>query len=126
MSEIELHRKLLGDHARNIAFERALQCSIVAGKSQVLDIGAGTGFLSFLARRLGAAHSTLIEYSEALELAQELARRKRIDGLTFITGHSLDYKRKLRSEERRVGKECVSTGRSRWWTYTKKKKKKKE
>src|SRR3546814_16603708 len=24
----------------------------------------------------------------------------------------------LRSEERRVGKECVSTCRSRWWTYT--------
>src|SRR3546814_11214183 len=23
----------------------------------------------------------------------------------------------IRSEERRVGKECVSTCRSRWWTY---------
>lgn len=95
MSEIELHRKLLGDHARNVAFERALQRSIVPGKSQVLDIGAGTGFLSFLARRLGAAHSTLIEYSEALELAQELARRNRIDGLSFVKGHSIEYKRKL-------------------------------
>src|SRR3546814_5821948 len=38
---------------------------------------------------------SLIEYSEALELAQELARRNRIDGLTFIKGHSLGYKRKL-------------------------------
>src|SRR3546814_12255415 len=28
-----------------------------------------------------------------------------------------------RSEERRVGKECVSTGRSRWSPYNKKKKK---
>src|SRR3546814_14351342 len=28
----------------------------------------------------------------------------------------------FRSEERRVGKECVSTCRSRWSTYTKKKK----
>src|SRR3546814_13452656 len=28
----------------------------------------------------------------------------------------------FRSEERRVGKECVSTGRSRWWQYHKKKK----
>src|SRR3546814_9098984 len=27
-----------------------------------------------------------------------------------------------RSEERRVGKECVSTCRSRWWTYPYKKK----
>src|SRR3546814_16127212 len=29
----------------------------------------------------------------------------------------------LRSEERRVGKECVSTVRSRWWPYTEKKQK---
>src|SRR3546814_20208507 len=29
-----------------------------------------------------------------------------------------------RSEERRVGKECVSPGKSRWWPYHKKKKKK--
>src|SRR3546814_14239467 len=27
----------------------------------------------------------------------------------------------VRSEERRVGKECVSTCRSRWWPYIKKK-----
>src|SRR3546814_13062800 len=32
---------------------------------------------------------------------------------------------KIRSEERRVGKECVSTGRSRWSPYHSKKKKKK-
>src|SRR3546814_20225598 len=31
-----------------------------------------------------------------------------------------------RSEERRVGKGCVSTCRSRWWPYTLKKKKKKK
>src|SRR3546814_18352102 len=93
MSEIELHRKLLGDHARNIAFERALQCSIVAGKSQVLDLGPGTGFQSFLARRLGAAHRPLIESSDALKLAQELERRNRSDGLPFIKRPSLTYKR---------------------------------
>src|SRR3546814_18612568 len=32
----------------------------------------------------------------------------------------------MRSEERRVGKECVSTCRSRWWTYHYKKNKKRE
>src|SRR3546814_16871384 len=31
-----------------------------------------------------------------------------------------------RSEERRVGNECVSTCRSRWWAYHKKKKKKRK
>ena len=47
--------------------------SIKPGRSSILDIGAGTGFLSFLAMRLGAREATLIEYSDALDLAEELA-----------------------------------------------------
>ncbi|TAM24655.1 MAG: ribonucleotide-diphosphate reductase subunit beta, partial [Nevskiaceae bacterium] len=35
MSEIELHRKLLGDEARNAAFHAALKSVIVPGKSTV-------------------------------------------------------------------------------------------
>src|SRR3546814_18058367 len=38
----------------------------------------------------------------------------------------LDARRARRSEERRVGKECVSTGRSRWSPYHYKTKKKKK
>ncbi len=96
MSEIELHRKLLGDHDRNAAFHRALQLSIRPGETTVLDIGAGTGFLSFLARRLGAKQCTLIEYTDALDLAESLARTNRIDGLSFIRGHSSEIKRALK------------------------------
>ena len=96
MSEIELHRKLLGDHPRNAAFRTALQRAIVPGRSSVLDIGAGTGFLSFLARQLGAAHCTLIEYSDALDLAEQLARRNRIDGLSFVRAHSSEFRRALK------------------------------
>jgi hypothetical protein len=95
MSEIELHRKLLGDTARNQAFHDALQRVIKPGHSTVLDIGAGTGFLSFLARRLGAREATLVEYSDALELAEELARRNRIDHLSFIKAHSSGIRKKL-------------------------------
>src|SRR3546814_11448842 len=36
--------------------------------------------------------------------------------------HRSDARLVQRSEERRVGKECVSTCRSRWWTYVSKKK----
>ncbi|SEQ02865.1 protein arginine N-methyltransferase 1 [Solimonas aquatica] len=95
MSEIELHRKLLGDSGRNQAFAEALKRVIKPGQTQLLDIGAGTGFLSFLARRLGAAHATLIEYSDALELAEALARRNRIEQLSFIKTHSSELRRKL-------------------------------
>lgn len=93
MSEIELHRKLLGDRVRNEAFHAALKSVIVPGKTTVADLGAGTGFLSFLARQLGASHSTLIEYTDTLDLAQELARQNRIDGLAFIKAHSGELKR---------------------------------
>ncbi|HEY1181149.1 MAG TPA: methyltransferase domain-containing protein, partial [Rhodocyclaceae bacterium] len=95
MSEIELHRKLLGDAPRNAAFHQALERLIVPGESSVLDIGAGTGFLSFLARRLGARQCTLMEYTDTLDLAEDLARRNGIDGLRFIKAHSGEYTRKL-------------------------------
>ena len=88
MSEIELHRKLLGDAGRNQAFHAALKQVITPGVTTVADLGAGTGFLSFLARRLGAKHCHLVEYSEALALAQTLARANGITGLQFTHAHS--------------------------------------
>ena len=93
MSEIELHRKLLGDEVRNIAFQQALKQVIKPGLTTIADLGAGTGFLSFLARQLGAAHCTLVEYTDTLGLAQELARSNRIDQLSFIRGHSGELKK---------------------------------
>src|SRR5690349_10531844 len=98
MSEIELHRKLLGDAARNDAFFAALKSVIEPGTTRVVDIGAGTGFLSFLARRLGARHCTLIEYADTLELAKDLARANRIEDLTFIQGHSAEVKKPVKAE----------------------------
>lgn len=93
MSEIELHRKLLGDAPRNAAFHTALKTVIQPGQTTVADLGAGTGFLSFLARQLGAAHCTLVEYTDTIALAQQLARANRVDGLSFIQGHSAQIKR---------------------------------
>jgi protein arginine N-methyltransferase 1 len=92
MSEIELHRKLLGDKVRNDALAKALARVVKPGMT-LADIGAGTGFLSFLARRLGAVRCYLYEYSGALELARELARRNGITGLTFVHAHSTEVKK---------------------------------
>jgi protein arginine N-methyltransferase 1 len=92
MSEIELHRKLLGDKVRNDAQAEALGRVLRPGMS-VADIGAGTGFLSFLARRLGAGHCHLYEYGGALALARELAQRNGVTGLTFVHAHSTEVKK---------------------------------
>lgn len=93
MSEIELHRKLLSDAPRNQAFYAALKAHITPGKTTVADLGAGTGFLSFLARQLGAAECTLIDYTDTLDLAIQLARANKVDGLQFIKAHSAELKR---------------------------------
>src|SRR3546814_15681208 len=55
---------------------------------------------------------------------EEQARLRLISGQQSVAGAALDLG--LRSEERRVGKECVSTCRSRWSPYHLKKKKQKQ
>src|SRR3546814_16907091 len=52
-------------------------------------------------------------------LIQSITRPVRIGSLTADVGASIGYARLPghRSEERRVGKECVSTCRSRWSPY---------
>lgn len=92
MSEIELHRKLLGDSVRNDALFAALKRVIKPGMT-VADIGAGTGFLSFLARQLGAKQCYLYEYSGALQLARTLARTNSVSGLTFVKTHSSEVRK---------------------------------
>src|SRR3546814_17101577 len=52
------------------------------------------------------------------EMAKRLLARGRRDDVGDILQHRLDGEQvALRSEERRVGKECVSTCRSRWSPY---------
>lgn len=97
MSEIELHRKLLGDRVRNDALAAALKAVVTEGCT-VADLGAGTGFLSFLARRLGAAHCHLYEYSGALRLARALAAANGLDGLTFVEAHSREVRKPPRAD----------------------------
>src|SRR3546814_13608015 len=40
-----------------------------------------------------------------------------VDRMRGLIRHTLGLRHRLRSEERRVGKECVSTGRVRWSPY---------
>src|SRR3546814_15092134 len=61
-------------------------------------------------------------------LIRELAREDGLERIRYTTSHPNDMTDGLiaahRSEERRVGKECVRTGRSRWSPYHEKKKEK--
>jgi protein arginine N-methyltransferase 1 len=87
---IEYHRTLLADRVRNAAFHAALRQVIVKGKTTVADIGAGTGFLGFLAARLGAARVDLYEAAEIAEVARKLLRHNRLAKCRIAQVHSTE------------------------------------
>lgn len=87
---IEFQRLILGDARRNELFAEALRRAIVPGKTTVADLGAGTGYLSFVASKLGAKQCWLVEMSELIGLAQRLAKANKIKGCTFVHAHSVE------------------------------------
>lgn len=91
MSWIEYQRSILADDVRNRAFERALAAVVRAGETTVVDIGSGTGFLTFLASRLGARAVYAIEHNDQLmDMALTLAGTNAIDNVTFVAANSAE------------------------------------
>jgi protein arginine N-methyltransferase 1 len=87
---IEYHRTLLADRVRNAAFHGALSRVIVPGRTVVADIGAGTGFLGFLAAKLGARRVDLYERAEIGAVAEKLIRLNKLRNVKIWAGHSTD------------------------------------
>lgn len=79
---------MLADCLRNHAFANALEKVIVPGQTTVADIGSGTGFLAFLASKLGAKECFLYEVSDVMELSEKLAKENGITNCHFIRKHS--------------------------------------
>src|SRR3546814_18691541 len=73
--------------------------------------------LNYLRFPLGSLPKPQVrEIAKSLDLA--VALKPDSQDICFVPdGNYAGIVRKIRSEERRVGKECVSTCRSRWWTY---------
>jgi len=95
---IEYQRIILSDRVRNTALEKALKSAIHKGKSVVADIGSGTGFLSFLASKLGAKECYLYERSELIDLSRALAHENGIKHLHFIQKHSTQVRTPVKAD----------------------------
>jgi SAM-dependent methyltransferase len=78
------HQMLLADRARLTALRQAIRETVRVG-DVVLDLGAGTGILGFLALQAGASHVYAVERGPVARLARHVARENRLDDrITFV------------------------------------------
>lgn len=85
---IEFHRNMLVDRVRNEAFYQALKKAIKKGETDIADLGSGTGFLAFVASKLGARNIYLYESADIMALSQALAKANKITNCHFFHEHS--------------------------------------
>src|SRR5262249_32649891 len=72
------HRAMLADAVRVGGFRKALE-SLVKKDDVVVDVGSGSGILSFFAARAGAAKVFGLETTRLVDDARRLAQENRLD-----------------------------------------------
>ena len=85
---IDYHRELLADETRTNAFREAI-ARVVRPGDIVVDVGCGSGILSFFACQAGAARVYAIDQTHAADVASLLARHNGFgDRLTVLHGEA--------------------------------------
>src|SRR3546814_18079119 len=99
---------------------------LASGAFQLVSIAVAQSHLADIERSLSAIKDSISEILERQENEDKSRITGAFDYLREIAAYMRELrcpdelsqpKRKARSEERRVGKECVSTCRSRWSPY---------
>ncbi len=87
---INYHLSMLADETRTGAYRQAISKTVHRG-DVVVDVGCGSGMLSFLACRAGARHVYAIEHEAVIEMARRVAAHNGFhDRITFYHDHSFN------------------------------------
>ncbi len=81
-AELWEHVRLLSDRSRNQALLALLERR--APGARVLEVGCGSGLLSCIAARMGAARVYAVEPTRQVDLARELVARNRLGGVVEV------------------------------------------
>lgn len=97
-SGLDPHDRMLADDVRVDTYHEALTKLIEPG-DVVVDIGAGTGILSYWAAKAGAEKVYALDYSTLLETADELVRANGVSNVEFVPTHSRDFAPELKVDK---------------------------
>lgn len=89
------HEKMLADVVRVDSYKRAIE-KFVGCQDVVLDLGTGTGILSFLAAKQGAKKVFSIDHSSFIDVARIVARHNGLSNIEFLKTNSREFHSEIR------------------------------
>lgn len=90
-SSARIHEVLIKDRLRTSSYKKAIENN-VRSTDVVLDIGCGTGILSFFAARKGCKKIYAIDKADIIDCAEETAKRNNLHhNIQFIKGDILKF-----------------------------------
>lgn len=88
-AQVSIHRWMLRDEVRNEAYRHALLHAVKPG-DRVLDMGAGTGFLSILAAHAGAGKVYAVERTAIAALAKRMVEKNGVSDRVTLLNSDLE------------------------------------
>jgi len=89
-SDLFEQEKMLADQSRNEAYYSAISKYVKPGTT-VLDLGTGSGILSFFAAQQSPAKVYAIDHSAIIKTAERIATYNRLENIEFIQTHSKKF-----------------------------------
>jgi protein arginine N-methyltransferase 1 len=89
-SDLYEHEKMLADKTRVETYKKAIEKNISEGDI-VLDLGTGTGILSFFAAKNKPKKVYAIDHSDFIDVAKEIAKKNNFENIEFIKATSRKF-----------------------------------